>query len=302
MHTRGRFPNVMFGASLRPQTAALAIMLTLLFLIFFLVFISLTAQPAQGQTFQVIHNFTRGVDGANPWAGLTIDAAGNLYGTTYLGGDKGGRGTVFKLSQTGTGWMLSSLYTFHQDTHGTNPEGGVVIGEGGSLYGTTAFGGFLAGTLGGTVFNLRPPPMVCKTPPCSWTIKTLHSFTGGLDGENPSGDLIFDAAGNLDGTTSFGGAGAGCWSGCGVVYQLTPSGGDWRENILYRFQGGNDGGIPQGVISDNLGNLYGSAAWGTYGDGMVFQLEPARPNWTKNTIYSFHVESDGSKSFRRLGI
>src|SRR5271169_2130100 len=103
MHTKGRFPNPYFGTRLRPDSAALAILVLLLFLIFVFLFLMLTAQPAQAQTFTVLQSFTGGADGAGPVAGLTIDGAGNLYGTTLQGGylgapcQNGGCGTAFRL-------------------------------------------------------------------------------------------------------------------------------------------------------------------------------------------------------------
>ena len=89
MHSKGRFPNAMFGVTLRPESAVVAIMLMLLFLVFVFLFLTLTAQPAEGQTFNVIYSFPGGADGASPQAGLTMDAAGNLYGTTESGGYTG---------------------------------------------------------------------------------------------------------------------------------------------------------------------------------------------------------------------
>ncbi len=117
MHSKQRFPNVMFGASLRPESAALAIMFLLLFLLFVLLFMVFTAQPVQAQSFNVIYTFTGGADGKLPYAGLTMDAAGNFYGTTSEGGYNGancyyGCGGVFKLSHQGSGWVLTPLYSF----------------------------------------------------------------------------------------------------------------------------------------------------------------------------------------------
>ncbi len=135
MHSKRHFPNVIFGASLRPQGAALAIMLLLLFLIFVLLFMTLAAQPAQAQTFNALHQFTGGPDGASPWAGLTIDARGDLYGTTYGGG--GGWGTVFRLSHRGSSWVLNPICRFQGGTDGGAPFARVNFGPDGSLYGTT---------------------------------------------------------------------------------------------------------------------------------------------------------------------
>jgi len=110
MHNKWRFSNVIFGPNLRPESAVVAIMLLLLFLLFVLLFVTLTARPAQAQTFEVINTFTDGEDGANPYAGLTMDAAGNLLGTTNHGVTPGviatgleQCGTVLRLARTGSG-------------------------------------------------------------------------------------------------------------------------------------------------------------------------------------------------------
>jgi uncharacterized repeat protein (TIGR03803 family) len=163
-----------------PANAALAIMLTLLFLMFLLLFMTLTAQPAEGQTFQVIHNFTGGQDGANPYAGVTLDRAGNLYGTAYYGGGTDD-GTVYKLTHQGSGWTFSPLYSFAGGSDGINPDARVIFGPNGTLYGTTergGNGGCAFGNTCGTVFNLRPPATVCKAVLCPWTETVLYRFTG----------------------------------------------------------------------------------------------------------------------------
>lgn len=119
-----------------PQSAVLAIMLTFVFLTLAPVF---TTVAAQAQTFTVLHNFTRGEDGGWPYDSLVMDASGNLYGTTYLGGT--GSGTVFKLSQTDSGWTFSTLYGFRGNPDAALPMAGVTIGPHGVLYGTTVYGG-----------------------------------------------------------------------------------------------------------------------------------------------------------------
>jgi hypothetical protein len=103
-------------------------------------------QSVQAQTFKVIHDFTGGQDGANPYGGLTTDQAGNLYGTTWAGGYTGGNcvvrgtcGTVFKLSKKGSGWVFTPLYNFQGVPDGANPGARVIFGPDGSLYGTTGY-------------------------------------------------------------------------------------------------------------------------------------------------------------------
>jgi hypothetical protein len=181
------------------------------------------AQVAQAQTFTVLHNFTGGLDGSSPYAGLSMDGGGNLYGTTSAGGT--GYGAVFELSRKGSGWVFHPLYSFAGGTDGEGPVARVIMGPNGTLYGTTYAGGVpgCSGGYGcGTVFNLRPSPIVCRAVLCSWVETVLYSFNGDSDGANPLlGDIVFDQSGNLYGTTENGG-GVGCsgsrmWHGFRVV-------------------------------------------------------------------------------------
>lgn len=151
----------------------------------------------------MLHNFT-GPDGAVPHGVLITDAAGNLYGTTH-NGVTSGYGTVFQLTPSGT---LNVLHSFIGGGDGAYPEAGLIADMAGNLYGTT-YGGGAGGQ--GTVFQLTP----------AGTLYVLYSFTGGSDGGRPGADLIADAAGNLYGTTSSGGATASCPGGCGTVFELT---------------------------------------------------------------------------------
>jgi len=171
----------------------------------------LLAPAATSQTFQVIHNFTGG-DGEHPYAGLTMDAGGKLYGTTAEGG-RYGYGTVFQLTHKTSGWVLNVLYNFQGGSDGELPTARVVFGPDGVLYGTTFQGGNLncgnGNELGcGVVFSLQPPATYCKTALCPWTKMTPHAFAGtaeSFDGQNPVGDLTFDSAGNIYGVTNMGG-------------------------------------------------------------------------------------------------
>jgi uncharacterized repeat protein (TIGR03803 family) len=302
MHHKGRFPNVFFGANLRPDSAALAILILLLFLIFVLLFMTLTAQPAQAQTFRVLHNFTGGQDGAFPEAGLTMDKAGNSYGTTVYGGggcsgSLPGCGTVFKLSRQGPDWVLATIYSFQGGSDGYYPYAQVVIGPDGSLYGTTYLGGRGCDGYGcGTVFKLRPGPNATG----SWTETVLYRFTGSPDGFGPNAAVVFDQAGNLYGTTFVGGS-----HGSGAVFQLTPSGGSWTENVLYSFTSGNDGSYPiSGVIFDQVGNLYGTTTSGggspVCSCGTIYQLMRSGSGWTEKVLYRFQGGSDGAFPYAGL--
>lgn len=252
------------------------------------------AQLAEAQTYNVVHNFTGGSDGANPIAGVTVDSAGNLYGTTSAAG-RNGFGTVYRLVRSGPNWLFYLVYTFNgltqNSTDGSAPYSRVVIGPDGFLYGTTHSGGNGQGCRAlhgcGTVYSVKPKPGNIWVP---WEETVLYQF-GTYDGSNPDyGDLVFDQAGNLYGTTRNGGAYLQ-----GAVYELTPSGGTWSEQVLYSFAGSPDGSAPfSGPIFDQAGNLYGTTnAGGANGWGTAYQLKPSGPPWTENILHNFQGGSDG---------
>jgi uncharacterized repeat protein (TIGR03803 family) len=265
----------------------------------------IVVQPAQAQTYTVLYSFTGGQDGALPSAGVTMDRAGNLYGTAFQGGEYD-FGTVFRLTHKGSAWVFSPLYTFIGGNDGADPEAGVIIGPNGSLYGTTAEGGggnCYSGAGCGTVFDLKPPASACKTALCPWAETVLYSFSEGSDGVQPLSDLVFDQAGNLYGTTSLGGIKQGNCNnngGCGVVYKLTASNGGWTERVIHSFTGGNDGFTPlSGLVFDQAGNPYGTTRYGggpgcaLLGCGTVYQLTPSGSGWKENVVYKFTGGSDG---------
>jgi len=243
------------------------------------------AVMAPAQTLTVLHTFTGGADGYEPYAGVTLDQQGRIYGTAIQGGSHDD-GVVFRLVGGGQGWALSPIYSFgSQKDDGVNPVSRVVFGPGGLLYGTTSAGG--AGR-GGTVFSLQPPATACKAVLCPWIETILYSFTGGADGGDPLyGDLAFDQAGNIYGTTAAGGS-----SGGGVVFKLARSGSGWTESVIWNFTNGNDGGAPTaGVIFDNAGNLYGTTSeYGSHFSGTVYELSPTQSGWSETTLYSFTGE------------
>ena len=253
-----------------------------------------TTQPAQAQTFAVLHNFTGGTDGSLPNDGLTIDAAGRLYGTAATGGG-GGYGTVYRLQRAGAGWVFSTLYSFAGGSDGIAPLARVILGANGTLFGSTYEGG--AGgpcTSGcGTAFNLQPPARVCERTSCPWTEHQLYAFEGGFrnDGLGPIGQMVFDQAGNL-----YGGTGGGGLQFNGTVYQLTPSSGSWTENVLYSFAGGqNDGAGPLSGVTFGYGrNLYGTTTNGGPADrGVVFELAQSGSGWTENVLHFFAPATEG---------
>ena len=254
------------------------------------------AAPLQAQTFTVIHKFT-GPDGANPEAGLTMNAAGDLYGTTEAGGADG-VGNVFRLRYSGSGWVLNTLHSFTGHTDGAYPLGRVALAPDGTLYGTTSYGGGIGCGGGcGTVFHLTPPPTAPRSALAPWNEAVLYGFTGGSDGRAPQGDLTLDASGNIYGTTEYGGSTncTGGVGGCGVVYELSPSSGGWTPTVLYSPQNNGDGANPlDGVVFDKSGNLYGVFENnGPFNWGAVYQLSPSGSGWSERTAYAFMGGSGG---------
>jgi uncharacterized repeat protein (TIGR03803 family) len=233
-------------------------------------------QLSSAQTLSTLHDF-KGADGSLPFAGLTFDTLGNLYGTTSSGGAHGA-GTVFQLSPNGTGWTFTTIYSFNLQPDGKIPQASLAIDSAGNLYGTTANGG---GGKNGTVFELSPAGGG------AWTYKQLYAFTVSPDGAGPVGNVILDAQGNLYGTTTGGGA-----AGSGTVFELSPNGaGGWNESVLYSFQGGSDGSGPQGgLVFDAAGNLYSTTEFGGASDqGTVFQLTPiGGGSWRETVLTSLN--------------
>jgi len=262
---------------------------------------------AQAQTFSVIHTFTGGADGTKPLTGLTVDRAGNLYGTTY---GRFGGGTVYRLRRAGSGWAFELLHQFTGSPDGSGPQGRVRFGLDGALYGTTLAGGIESpcvvqgpGPGCGTIFRLTPRATICTTASCPWIETVLFRFAGYGDGAFPSGDLTFDQQGNMYGTTTQGGIDS-CGDplssdGCGTVYELSRQGNAWTHTILYAFQGSGDNyadgvGPASSVILDTAGNLYGTTTAGGVGSGVVFELSPSGNDWIQRVLYSFLNGRDGA--------
>ena len=247
----------------------------------------------------VLHNFGNGIDDGIEPTNLIMDAAGNLYGTTRVGG-RTYDGTVFELSHvSGGGWTETVLYSFAGDPDGAEPLT-ITMDAAGNLYGTTEYGGrgisdycLMGHPPGcGTVFELSPRPGG------GWTESVLYSFTGAADGSQAFGTLISDNAGNLYGTTADGGS-----FGEGTVFELSRGeGGDWTKTVLHSFGEGADGSVPYaGVISDSAGNLYGTTTGGGQagggicqidGCGTVFELSPSADGWMETVLYSFNGPPD----------
>jgi uncharacterized repeat protein (TIGR03803 family) len=250
-------------------------------------------QTMQAQTLTVLHTFA-GPDGLFPYSGVTMDGAGNLYGTTY-GGGASHLGTVYELKVHGSGYLHNQLHALTGGNDGEQPWGGVVFGPQGGLIGTTIAGGF---ENAGTVFSLMPPFRICRSVVCPWT-ETLPGDFGYL--VQPSyGEVAFDHSGNIYGTTAFGGE-----FGYGGVYELSRSGSGWTETVLHSFQDNpDDGKFPaHNVILDSAGNLYGTTdEGGSYSEGTVFQLVPSGSGWTINILANLGQPGSGIGGFPLAGL
>jgi uncharacterized repeat protein (TIGR03803 family) len=236
-----------------------------------------------GSGYTVLYRFAGGAnDGANPQAGLTIDANGNLYGTTYSGGAHN-LGTIFKLTPIGGGQFSESILHSFSGPDGAHPLAKLALGASGILYGTT-FGGGAHGL--GTVFELFP----------SGGESVVFSFTAPT-GSRPRAGVVLDSAGNLWGTTSLGGG-----ANLGTVFRLTLNGNSWNETFLHSFTGA-DGANPYAALTlDTQGEVFGTARAGgspactfaAAGCGVVFEFQPSGNGFTENTIYAFTGGADGA--------
>lgn len=242
------------------------------------------ASSAPAQTLQVLHSFT-GAEGMQPTAGLTPAAPGVFYGTASTGGQYD-HGTVFRMARHGSSWTLLPIYAFKSLYDGANPLSGVIIGHDGALYGTTI--GFNDGQ--GTLFKLQPPATPPPSPLTPWQFTLLHTFTGANgDGDQPVyGPLITDQAGNIYGTTQFG----GYYRFFGTLWEASPSNGGWTETVLASFDLGTNGPL-SGAVMDNAGNFYGTNADG----GAVFEVSPNGSGWTTTILHTFTGGSDGGLAY-----
>lgn len=240
---------------------------------------------------KTLYDFAAHLQSAGVWPSskLMFDGAGNLYGTTPVGGAHDG-GAVYELSrQTSGSWIAKTLYSFNlAGGDGYQTVAGVIIDSSGNLYGTTQLGG---AHNGGMIFELLPQAEG------TWTEQILYSFCSlsrCADGMAPYGDLVLDAAGNLYGTTYKGGTYTS-----GTVFELSPhADGNWTETVLHSFNpklsnGTGDGFAPlAGLIFDAAGNLYGTtASGGSQWDGTVFELSPqVGGGWTESILHVFDFQ------------
>jgi len=282
-----------------------------------------------GSKYRVLHSFAGGSDGGGVYAGVALDDKGHLYGKTS-GGGAYGYGTVFELAPgSGGKWTESILHSFCAKQHcrdGAASFGGVILDAAGNLYGTSNVATFemthgaagwkfrviygggsdvdlvldkvgnLYGVLGageygeGAISELSPGSG-------GWTETFLYSFCPKfpcVNGVIPQAGLTWDAAGNLYGTTKWGGnyppkcPGS---AGCGVAYQLEAMGsGKWKYHMLHRFAAiADDGQLPYGGVAvDSKGNVYGTTLYSGTSSGTVFELSPQQDgSWKETILYDF---------------
>ncbi len=214
-----------------------------------------------------------------PLSNLIFDTAGNLYGTTMA---IGSYSWVYELTPSGGNWTQIPFSGLDIAT-----TAGLVFDNAGNLYGTAE-----GGTHGrGVVFELTPSGS-------GWTKTILYNFAGGNDGAFPFGGVVLDSAGNLYGSTTYGGSAGG-----GTIFELSPSSGGWAQSTLCSFGKGGSGSFgPQSALTmDTAGNLYGTTNGdGTFGTGMVFKATHSGNNWTCTDLFDFQGDL-GQCSHRRSG-
>jgi uncharacterized repeat protein (TIGR03803 family) len=248
---------------------------------------------SNGWTEKMIYNFTP-QDGFLPGKQLTTDGKGNIYGTVRYNGPNDG-GSVFELSPQPNGaWKYTILYAFPVLTNdASEPYGGITLGPDGNLYGAGMAGGI--NDLG-AIYELTPNGQG------TWTESVLYSFGYHNDGIEPESPLFVDASANVFGSTIAGGQ-----YNAGMVFELTPSNGQWSETVLYTFYTNpSDGAAPQGIAFAANGSLYGTTIYGgngcnNPGCGIVFQLAPQPGgSWNETILHQFESANDGSLSYASM--
>jgi len=247
------------------------------------------ASTSAGWVESVLYSFTSGADGGQPYGGVTLDGAGNIYGTTVVGGSyagcpEDGCGVVWRLQPDGSGgWVQDVIHYFEGGDGGYGAGGPLSFDAQGNLYGMTPGGGAFSA---GTIFQLSP------TPSGPWNHSVIHHFTGGADGGSGSKARLLVEQDGIYGVATTGGE-----FGVGTVFRLTaaPAGG-FDLQTLYAFKGVPDGVFPYGgLIRDAQGNLYGTTYYGgTDDDGTVYRLSPMGTTWVETVLHDFTDGADGA--------
>jgi uncharacterized repeat protein (TIGR03803 family) len=243
-----------------------------------------------GWTHTVLYSFTGGTDGGEPYKGVTLDRAGNLYGTAVTGGSgscEGGCGVVYKLTNSGGVWSQEVIHAF-TGADGSGAGSRVTLDSHGNVYGMTPTGGAFGL---GTIYEVQPKSQG------GWKFRVIHDFTGGRDGSSGSAGKMILRNNQLYGAATTGGAGHG------VIFQMKQnSAGGWNFKTLYTFQGAPDGSFPYGALLFGAQNhIYGTTYYGgTNGLGTVYDLTQSGGSWTGQVIYSFGAGQDGNSSISNL--
>jgi uncharacterized repeat protein (TIGR03803 family) len=250
------------------------------------------SHTTNGWVHTVLYSFTGGADGGEPYKGVTLDREGNLYGTAVTGGSgscEGGCGVAYKLTNSGGIWTQTVIHAFTGGDDGAGPGARLTVGRNGNIYGMAPTGGAYGL---GTIYKIQ------QGQSGAWILKVIHAFTGGADGSTGSAGRMILRNGHLYGAATSGGT-----YGSGVIFELTPSGGEWNFRTLYSFKGQPDGSFPYGaLLFDASGRIYGTTYYGgAHNIGAVYKLSP-RPigEWGEKVLYSFRGGSDGNSPISNL--
>jgi len=250
------------------------------------------SRTTNGWVHTVLYSFTGGADGGEPYKGVTLDREGNLYGTAVTGGSgscEGGCGVAYKLTNSGGIWTQTVIHAFTGGDDGSGPGARLTVGRNGNAYGMAPTGGAYGL---GTIYKIH------QAQSGAWTLEVIHAFTGGVDGSTGSAGRMILRNGHLFGAATTGGT-----YGSGVIFELTPSGGEWDFRTIYSFKGQPDGSFPYGaLLFDASGRIYGTTYYGgAHNIGAVYKLSP-QPigEWEEKVLYSFRGGTDGNSPISNL--
>lgn len=236
----------------------------------------------------LLYSFGGGLDGEAPSGGLAMDARGAFYGVTLVGGNggciAGACGVVFKLTprKSGSGYVESTLYRFANSGDANQPVGTPVLDKSGNVYGATQFGGVAND---GAVFRLVPD----SNTPSGYAERVIYSLPGGAGGYLPQSGLAIDKRGTLYGETQYGGNLSACSGGCGVIFELKPSGSSYVAKVIHAFGARPDGQQPMAAVTvDNTtGRVFGTTEYGGTFYGTAFELTPSGSGYTEKILHDF---------------